>query len=146
MCRPKITDKLTEQTRNLMRELSNLEIANELRVSLSTIKRIIRENGLTRTREESESIRRRTRKELIKAERRRAIFGLDQKTEIKVFSNRERNNLKYCLRRKRYRFLKRGDNTAYYDDQTTRNTSYEERGRKLGLRFKQLETEPQYQS
>lgn len=145
MCRQKITQTLVEQTRCLMQEFSNFEIAEKLKVSLSTIKRIIREQSFSRTREESESIRRRTRKELIRAERRRAIFGLDQKTDIKVFTNRERNNLKYCLKRKRYKFLQRGDNTAYYDDNTARHPPYEERGRKLGLKFKQLEPEPLYQ-
>ena len=141
MCRTKITKQLIEQTQILMQEYSNFEIAEKLKVSLSTVKRILRENGFIRTKEEIESIRRRTRKELVRAERRRAIFGLDQKTEIKVFTNRERNSLKYCLKRKRYRFLKRGDTTAYYDEQTCRHPPYEERGRKLGLRFKQLENQ-----
>lgn len=145
MCRQKITQTLVEQTRCLMQEFSNFEIAQKLKISLSTVKRIIREQGFMRTRSETEAIRRRTRKELVRAERRRAIFGFDQKTEIKVFTNRERNTLKYCLKRKRYKFLKRGDNTAYYDENTARHPPYEERGRKLGLKFKQFEPELQYQ-
>lgn len=138
MCRMKITSSIASQTRELLNSHSNSEIAEKLKVSLSTIKRVIRENGLRRSRTDQESIRSRKRKELIRAERRRAIFGLDQKTDIKVFTNRERNNLKYCLKRRNYLFLHRGDNTAYFDENTNRFPPYEERGKKLGIRFKQL--------
>lgn len=143
MCRQKITQDIINQVRTMMRDFSNSEIAKKLNISLSTVKRIIKDNGILRSREEKESIRSRSRKDLIRAERRRAIFGFDQKTDLKVFTNRERNSLKYCLRRKRYRFLKRGDNTAYYDSQTERHPPYEERGIKLGIKF--IEMEPQYQ-
>ncbi len=103
------------------------------------MKKIIKENNLDRTKTDMEEIRSRTRRDLIRAERRRAIFGLEQKTGIKVFTNRERNTLKYCLTRRKYVFLRRGDTTAYFDDNTNRYTPYEERGRKLGLKFKPIE-------
>lgn len=140
MCRINITKDLAEKVSLLIKDNSNSEIAGRLRVSVTTVKRIIRENRLTRTKEELENIRSRTRKELIRAERRRAIFGLDQKTDIKVFTNRERNSLKYCLKRRKYLFLKRGETTAYYNEQTNRYPPYEERGRKLGIKFKRIET------
>lgn len=143
MCRKKTTSEQIEQILALRRELSNSEIAEKLNLSISTVKRILREYGVTRTRKEAQEIRSRTRKNLIKSERRRAIFGLDQRTDIKVFTNRERNILKYCLKRRHYVFLHRGENTAYYNEQTSRNRAYEERGSKLGIKFKQIEN--QYQ-
>lgn len=138
-----ITKELTIKIAEMIKDYSYCEIADRLKVSLSTVKRIIRFNNLKRTREDEANIRARTRRELVRAERRRAIFGLDQKTDIKVFTNRERNALKYCLKRRKYIFLRRGDNTAYFDTSTNRYPPYEERGRKLGLKFKPLEI--QYQ-
>lgn len=140
MNKTKITTELASQIKSLYKYHSNSEIASKLDVSLSTVKRIMKENNLDRTKTDLEVIRSRTRKDLIRAERRRAIFGLDQKTEIKVFTNRERNSLKYCLKRRKYRFLGRGDNTAYFDETTNRYPPYEERGSKLGLKFKPIET------
>lgn len=136
----KITKELVADIANMIKEYSYCEIASNLKVSLSTVKRIIRENHLDRSKTDMEAIRSRTRKDLIRAERRRAIFGFDQKTDIKVFTNRERNSLKYCLKRKRYIFLRRGDNTAYFDESTNRHPPYEERGSKLGIKFKPIET------
>ncbi len=135
----KISTELIADVEELVKDFSNCEIATRLKISLSTVKRIIRDNHLGRSKEEKNAIRSRTRNDLIRAERRRAIFGLDQKTEIKVFTNKERNTLKYCLKRKKYVFLARGDTTAYYDSATSRHPPYEERGRKLGLKFKPLE-------
>lgn len=139
----KISSDIINAVEELVKDFSNCEIATKLKISLSTVKRIIRDNHFCRSNEEKDAIRSRTRKDLIKAERRRAIFGLDQKTDIKVFTNRERNTLKYCLKRKHYIFLRRGDTIAYYDESTSRHPPYEDKGRKLGLKFKPLET--QYQ-
>lgn len=141
MCRKRITSDLRELTAELMKSHSNLEIADKLKISVSTVKRIIKENDLKRSDADSVAIRSRTRKELIRAERRRAIFGLDQKTFIKVFTNSERNKLKYCLKRRRYIFLKRGENIAYFNSFTNRYPPYEERGVKLGLKFEPIDNQ-----
>lgn len=139
MNKTKTTKELIEKIGELIKDYSNFEIASKLNVSLSTVRRILKENHYARTKEEKEAIRSRTRKDLVRAERRRAIFGLDQKTGIKVFTNRERNTLKYCLKRRKYIFLRRGDNTAYFDKGTNRYPPYEEKGIKLGIKFKPIE-------
>ena len=139
MCRNKTTNDQIALILSLHKEFSYSEISEKLSLSTSTIKRILKENQGKRTREETKAIRSRTRKKLIRSERRRAIIGLDQKTEIKVFTNKERNVLKYCLKRRRYIFLHRGENIAYYNEHTDRHLIYEERGRKLGIKFKQME-------
>ena len=138
-----MTKDLSHKINDMMKEFSNFEIAESLKVSISTVKRVIKENRFSRSREETVAIRSRTRRDLIRAERRRAIFGLDQKTGIKVFTNREKSSLKYCLKRRKYKFLRRGDNIAYYDKETNRYPPYEERGIKLGLKFRPIEI--QYQ-
>ncbi len=140
MKKTKITEEIIAQIKVMIKDFSNCEIAEKLRISLSSVKRIIKDHNLDRSKTDMEAIRSRTRRNLIRAERRRAIFGLDQKTGIKVFTNRERNSLKYCLKRKRYVFKARGDNTAYYNENTNRYLPYEERGNKLGIKFKPIET------
>ena len=140
MCRKKTTSEQIERILALRSEFSNSEIAEKLSLSISTVKRIVKAQGCSRTQEEAVKIRSRTRKSLIRGERRRAIFGFDQKTGIKVFTNRDRNMLKYCLRRRNYIFLSRGATIAYYDRDTSRYPPYEEKGLKLGLKFLQLET------
>ena len=139
MCRTSISKDKIEQTSILMKNHSNSEIAARLDISVTTVKRIIKDNKFQRTQDEQRAIRSRLRKELIRAEWRRSIYGLDQKTGLKVFTNRERNSLKYCLKRLNYRFFSRGDISAYYDERTKRNPAYEERGRKLGIKFFQME-------
>lgn len=139
MSRVVITEELISRIEGMFATKSNNEIANELNISVCTVKKILKENNFVRTYDDKYKVRSRTRIDLIKSERRRAIFGLDQRTELKVFTNRERNSLKYRLRRKKYKFLNRGDTIAYYDDETQRKSAYEERGYKLGLKFKPLE-------
>lgn len=131
-----VTGQYVDKVGSLYKEKSDAEIAAELHICVFTVKKIRNANGFIRTAEEKKRIRSKTRTNLIRAERRRALFGLDQKTSIKVFTNRERNILKNCLKRKKYVFLKRGDVVAYWDENTIRDISYEERGRKLGLKFK----------
>lgn len=139
MKRSIINEQLVSDIARLMPEMSNSEIATQLNVSVSTVKKVIRENMLKRGSSEEQHIRSQGRIRLIKSERRRALFGLEQHTCLKVFTNRERNILKNCLKRKQYIFLKRGDVIAYFDENTARDDSYEERGTKLGLKFKKLD-------
>lgn len=141
MSRLVVTDELISRIGEMYAAKSNNEIAEELQISVWAVKKVLKENNFVRSHDDKCKVRSRTRTELVKAERRRAIFGFDQKTDIKVFTNRERNSLKYRLRRKGYRFLSRGDTTAYYDDGTERIPVYEERGNKLGLKFRPLEVQ-----
>lgn len=126
---------------SMVNEKSNREIASELNISITSVKDIRRKYNANRSKADEVKIRSRTRIQLVRSERRRAIFGFDQNTNLKVFTNKERNALKYCLRRKKYKFLARGDTIAYYDQETIRTPTYEEKGIKLGLKFHPLETQ-----
>lgn len=125
---------------NLVKTKSISEVAAMAGCSVSSVYNVIKGHKINRTKEELSSIRSRVRTDLVRKERRKAIFGLDQETNIKVFFNKERNALKYCLKRKGYIFLQRGVNIAHYGAETRRDEIYEEKGRKLGIRFLPCET------
>ena len=79
--------------------LSYQEMAERTGLHRFTIVKIARELGLSRTPEQLRTIRSRRRKELIQKERRRIIFGLDQRTNIKVVSNNQKIRLRGSLKR-----------------------------------------------
>ena len=79
--------------------LAYQEMAERTGLNKHTITRIARELGLERTEEQLRDIRSRRRKELIQKERRRIIFGLDQRTNIKVVSNNQKIRLRGSLKR-----------------------------------------------
>lgn len=89
----------------ILMEYPNLayqEMAERTGLNKHTITRIARELGLERTEEQLRDIRSRRRKELIQKERRRIIFGLDQRTNIKVVSNNQKIRLRGSLKRLGY--------------------------------------------
>lgn len=136
-----ITQDLRDRVIEMANGYSIREIAEELKVSTSTVNRIIKAHGIERSKEDESTMRSRIRKNLVRAERRRALFGFDQRTNIKIFTNRECAKLKYCLKRRKYIFLHRGDKTAYFDAGTVRHDGYEKKGVKLGLKFQPLESQ-----
>lgn len=131
------------EARELIRmEFDNLtykELAERTGLKVNTIHIIARELGLKRTKEQRYANISKARKELYKSERRRVIWGLDQKTDLKVVCNRERLNLRQKLRRCGYIVVK-GDNVIYYTDGLVRRPIREANGEKLGLKFMPLPT------
>lgn len=136
----RITDDIVARIADTIQDHSASETAAIIGCGVSTVFKVIRENNIKRNPDGKMSMRSRIRKEFVHAERRRAMFGFDQKSNVKVITNKERNVLKYKLKRKYYIFIKRGDTTAYYDDRTVRDSRYEELGRKLGIRFHPYES------
>lgn len=132
-----ITPDAVRNVKTLIGDYTNGEIATALGISLASVKRIIVQFSLSRTPEQNKSIRSRIRSKMISSERRRVLFGLDQHTNLKVFSNRERNMLRGMLRKLGY-IVKRNDMLILYDRCTRRNVTYEMRGAKLGLSFAKL--------
>ena len=78
-----------ETVRELYPTFSQVEIAEATHTSKSTVRRVVTELHLTRTKEEEREIRSRIRRKLIKKERARIVFGLDQHTNIKLVTNGE---------------------------------------------------------
>lgn len=139
----RIDNDVKKKILELIKDKSISEVAALVGCGISSVSKVIRDNKIVRSKEDLASIRSRVRTGMVKSERRRAIFGLDQKSNLKVFSNKERNALKYCLKRKGYLFFERGVNIAYFNEETMRDEKYEERGRKLGIRFLQCDRNQQ---
>ena len=119
--------------------LSYQEMAERTGLHRETIRIIARELGLERTPEQLRKIRSRRRKELIQKERRRIIFGLDQKTNIKVVSNYQKIRLRGSLKRLGY-ILGTDGHTFYYYPGLRRHPIKESNGRALGFTFLPLPT------
>lgn len=119
--------------------LSYQEMAERTGLHRETIRIIARELGLERTPEQLRKIRSRRRKELIQKERRRIIFGLDQKTNIKVVSNHQKIRLRGSLKRLGY-ILGTDGHTFFYYPGLRRHPIKESNGRALGFTFLPLPT------
>lgn len=119
--------------------LSYQEMAERTGLHRETIRIIARELGLERTQKQLREIRSRRRKELIQKERRRIIFGLDQKTNIKVVSNHQKIRLRGSLKRLGY-IIGTDGHTFYYYPGLRRHPIKESNGRALGFTFLPLPT------
>ena len=128
----------TKQTEELVRDMypdhSLNEIAEKANISWRTVRRMAIQMGLKRTPEEESRMRSRIRTNLIKSERRRIAFGLEQRTKMKLVCNLERIQLRSILKGYGYIVFK-GDNTIYYTMDLKRHPVREERARKAGLKF-----------
>lgn len=120
--------------------LSYEEMAERTGLCKDTIYLIARELGLSRTPEQMRAIRSRRRKELFQKERRRVIFGLEQRTNIKVGCNMRKIRLRGNLKRHGY-IVDDDGTTFYYNASLRRHPIREEHGRKLGFKFMPLPTQ-----
>ena len=126
----------------ILMEYPNLayqEMAERTGLNKHTITRIARELGLERTEEQLRTIRSRRRKELVQKERRRIIFGLDQRTNIKVVSNNQKIRLRGSLKRLGYIPATDGHTFFYYPG-LRRHPVKEANGKTLGFTFLPLPT------
>lgn len=119
--------------------LSYGEMAERTGLCENTIYLIARELGLSRTPEQKRAIKSRLRKELIRSERRRAVFGLEPRTNIKVGSDIRKIRLRGHLKRHGY-IVDDDGTTFYYYAGLCRHPIREEHGRKLGFKFMPLPT------
>lgn len=78
---------------------------------------------------------RETRKATIASERRRILFGLEQRTKMKLNGQfRPKANVRYQMRKLGY-IIKTGGNTATVTPQTRRSEHYERRCKEVGIRL-----------
>ena len=105
--------------------------------STRTVSRIVKKDRLSRTADEAREIRSRSRKSIIKREKARVLFGLPQKTNIKVVGNKKRVVLKSILKSCGYIVIP-GHNTLYYNEQLKRRPIREGNGQRLGLTFQPM--------
>ena len=128
------TAGLDDMVKELYSTHSQREIAEITHTSCSTIKRMVKVLGLKHTKEEDAQLRSRLRKKLIRSERARITFGLEQKTNIKLVSNPSRIRLRTKLKSDGY-IVMRDCKTIYYPPELKRHPTREENGKKLGLDF-----------
>lgn len=126
-----------EHVRNHFHEHSYAEIARDLGISKMSVSRIAAQLGLQRTSKEVHSVSSRVRRDMIRRERRRVVFGLDPITRIKVVSNRARVRLRAVLKSKGY-IVSEDNRILYYPESLQRRQRLETRGQQLGLKFLSL--------
>lgn len=129
-----------EYIRNHFNSKSFSEIGRSLGITKNSVSRIAGQIGMRRTEKETSDVKSRVRKELIKREKRRMIFGLDPITNIKVVTNRPRIKLRAWLKAKGY-IVGEKKNVMYFPADIIRCHSQESRGFELGLRFLPLPIE-----
>ena len=75
------------------------------------------------------------RKKLYRDERRRVLFGFEQKTNLRVINTpRNKVMLKHNLRKHGYE-IEKGSNIAYINDNTKQSALMEKRGVTMGIKF-----------
>lgn len=78
-----------------------------------------------------------TRRETIRKEKARILFGLPQKTKLKLTSGGAvRRDYRYLLRKAGY-IVGRGENVAYYDEETERRPRLEASARRHHIRIEE---------
>jgi len=75
------------------------------------------------------------RKKLYRAERRRVLFGFEQKTKLRVINTpRNKVMLRHNLRKRGYE-IEKNSNIAYINDNTKQSALMEKRGVIMGIKF-----------
>lgn len=123
--------------RQLYASHSHSEISRLTCISTRTVSRIVKKYHLVRTADDARQIRSRSRRSIIKREKARVLFGLPQKTNIKVVGNKKRVVLKSILKSFGYLVIP-GHNTLYYNEELKRRPIRESNGQKMGLTFQPM--------
>lgn len=113
-------------------------VADELNLSVTSVNTIVNEAALKghqkRSKEETGKLISEARIHIIKKERARAIFGVDQKTKLKLFPNKRKYHLRDRLKRCRYD-VERNSTDVFIDDETRRHAKMEAEAKKLGFQI-----------
>ena len=113
---------------------SYAEMARDLGISRTTVSRMSCKLGLTRSRAEGYAMSSRVRREMVRRERRRAIFGLDPLTRLKVISHRAKVRIRSRLKANGY-ITGVHRNILYFTEATCRKARLEAKATRLGLSF-----------
>ena len=113
---------------------SYAEMAGDLGVSRTTVSRMARKLGLSRSKAQGYEISSRVRREMVRRERRRAIFGLDPLTRLKVISHRAKVRIRSRLKAKGY-ITGIHRNILYFTEATCRKARLEAKAARFGLTF-----------
>lgn len=111
-------------------------MADKLNLSVSSVQIIINKavakGHQKRAKDVTSKLIAEARVNLIKKERARALFGLDQRTNLKLFPNKRKYRLRDRLKRCRYD-VERNSTDVFIDDETRRHSKIEGEATKLGF-------------
>ena len=127
-----VKSRWLERAGHISRHFDNrsyAEMAGDLGVS-----RMARKLGLSRSKEMGYAMSSRVRNELVRRERRRAIFGLDPLTRLKVISHRAKVRIRSRLKANGY-ITGVHRNILYFTEATCRKARLEANATRLGLSF-----------
>ncbi|MBM6663196.1 MarR family transcriptional regulator, partial [Marseilla massiliensis] len=93
-----------------------------------------RKLGLSRSKAKGYAMSSRVRNELVRRERRRAVFGLDPLTRLKVISHRAKVRIRSRLKANGY-ITGVHRNILYFTEATCRKARLEAKATRLGLSF-----------
>lgn len=123
------------------RNFSYRELAKMSGLCERTVWKISNELNLHREPCETTAIRSRVLKSVYESERRRANWGLPQRTGFKVFASKKKQALRSKLLSLGYEVDERGGRVFYYTDDLVRRPLREAHGKALGFSFEPLPDE-----
>ena len=126
-----VKSRWLERAGHISRHFDNrsyAEMACDLGISRTTVSRMARKLELSRSKEMGYAMSSRVRREMVRRERRRAIFGLDPLTRLKVISHRAKVRIGYITGVHR--------NILYFTEATCRKARLEAKAARLGLAFR----------
>ena len=132
----KIIPSLEKDVLKMSKTNSYRFVAEMLSISLSSVSNIINNAASKgykkRSKQDTGKIMSETRKRIIKKERARAVFGLDPRTKIKVYPNKQKYHMRDRLKRCRY-IVERNGIDVFIDEETRRHNTIEDDARRLGF-------------
>ena len=132
-----VKSRWLERAGHISRHFDNrsyAEMACDLGISRTTVSRMARKLELSRSKEMGYAMSSRVRREMVRRERRRAIFGLDPLTRLKVISHRAKVRIRSRLKAKGY-ITGVHRNILYFTEATCRKARLEAKAARLGLAF-----------
>lgn len=132
-----VKSRWLERAGHISRHFDNrsyAEMACDLGISRTTVSRMARKLELSRSKEMGYAMSSRVRREMVRRERRRAIFGLDPLTRLKVISHRAKVRIRSQLKAKGY-ITGVHRNILYFTEATCRKARLEVKAARFGLAF-----------
>lgn len=128
-------DDVEKSILDLLNTHSYQDIANIIGVSKRTVLRVAKKYNFVKSKDVRKQLFTTKIKELRKSESRRVLFGLEQKSKLKVVTNKKKIKLRYSLKKRGYICDERGGSILKITGDTTRSTYLEKKGSVYGFQF-----------
>lgn len=128
-------DDVEKSILDLLNTHSYQDIANIIGVSKRTVLRVVKKYNFVKSKDIRKKLFTTKIKELRKSESRRVLFGLEQKSKLKVVTNKKKIRLRYSLKKRGYICDERGGSILKITGDTTRSIYLEKKGSVYGFQF-----------